>query len=260
MIDLSSEPPRSRRRFLRILVHPLTLVSLLAHGLLLLLPIWEFQPAEETATPPPEAEATIEVQNLADLVGAPEAPALPPKPAVQPPPAPQPVQPVLTEVPDRLPEASVEPQPTPAPQPVEPQPIEPQPIEPAFDIGAVRGQITNRVRNFSGELVEPSPLLLKAEQRTFFFQNDSLNAPLLSGISNMPVYNDRRPDGMLPEIEAGFAADGLSMIPAGEYGGNPLYQLVDTASGSEAGYLSVVLGGGGQTTLLAFWEINPLGT
>jgi outer membrane biosynthesis protein TonB len=264
MTPVSVRIPSSGRFPIRALF-PLTLASLGLHALLLLMPTPTAPPEAEAEPPPPEA-ATIEVQDLADLVGSDEpiqeTPELEtaPEPAQEDTPVPAaapPEQLVLTEVPEEIPKELPPEEDTTTELPPPPDEEEEVEVPPAFDASGARSRASGRVRQFSQDLVDPSPVLLRANQREFFFQSSDLEAPPKAGITDMPVFNNTRPETILPEIQANFANDGLNLIEAGSYGGNPFYQLVD-ASGNEAGYLSVILGGGGQTTILAFWEINPL--
>jgi hypothetical protein len=269
MVQISAQLPKFGRLPIQALF-PLTIASIGLHAFLLFLPTpTPSLPAEEEL-PPPEA-ATIEVQDLADLVGTNEPAAEVPElekasePAQQAAPVQAaPVQQVLTEVPEDAPKAlppeeEIPATELPAEDPIDPIDATPPPDEvPPFDASGTRSRASGRVRQFSQDLVDPSPVLLRSNQREFFFVSDDLESPPKAGITDMPVFNNTRPETLLPDIQANFANDGLTLSEVGTYGDNPLYQLVDSSTGNEAGYLSVILGGGGQTTILAFWEINPL--
>ncbi|MBE9078536.1 hypothetical protein IQ241_14735, partial [Romeria aff. gracilis LEGE 07310] len=133
---------------------------------------------------------------------------------------------------------------------------------PAFDTPAARSQLSGSFGNLSGALpIEVRPAALPNPQKPFFFQPDASgqvtnNSPRLDKIAGMQLLNDRRPDEIIPEALQAAANSQLTLNEVGDYGSGRLYQLV-ADDGTEAGFLNIVPGGGGISTLLVLWESDP---
>ncbi|MEM9482380.1 MAG: hypothetical protein AAGA83_01675 [Cyanobacteria bacterium P01_F01_bin.116] len=250
-------------RFLR---RPVVWLALVTHGLLLLLPavdLTEPKP-EELQQPEPEQAPVIEVKNLSELIGAaPEEAELlpPPEPEEAPPPeatAPPPEELVITDVediPEDLPlEESLDEPPLDAPLD---ELLEDE--TPQFDRSGAQRQAADRTRTL-GETTPPAPLLLDKSQWSFFFDMEAgnkLQAPLASGLTDLIGFNDATLAEKEQEILDSFIQGGDEPVPFSEYGGVPLYQLINIATGEEVGFLSLFQGTGGRTVFIGIWDIQP---
>lgn len=249
----------------RFLQRPVVWVALGVHGLLLLLPAVDLTASkpEEVVEPEPEDAPVIEVQNLSDLIGAaPEETELPPPPEAPPPPeepvAAPPTEPIITSVED-IPEE------LPPEEPIEQPPLDDSPPEepieqpPQFDRAAAQKGASDRTRSL-GETTPPAPLLLEESERPFFFDmaaGNKLNAPLVQGLTDLIVFNDATLAEKEQEILNSFINGGDTPVQAGDYGGWPLYQLLNAATNEEVGYVSIFQGTGGRTVLVGIWDSLP---
>ena len=123
-------------------------------------------------------------------------------------------------------------------------------------------QLTGSYGSLSGAVpIEPRPIALPNQQRSFFFQPDSSGqfsnrSDRFEKIAGMQWLNDRRPDDVISEALQAAAASQLTSTEVGEYGGGRLYQLA-ADDGSEAGFLNIVPGEGNASTILVIWESDP---
>ncbi|MEM1240343.1 MAG: hypothetical protein AAGI45_10930 [Cyanobacteria bacterium P01_H01_bin.26] len=236
---------------LRFILRPVVLIAFGVHGLLLLLPAADLTASkpEELTEPEPEEAPVIEVQNLSDLIGdAPETELPPPPEEPQPPPAAAvpPEDIVITDI-ENIPDDV----------PLDDPPLDDPP--PPFDRGAAQGQAADRTRTL-GETTPPAPLLLEESQRPFFFDmnaGNKISAPLVAGLQDLIVFNDATLAEKEQEILNSFISGGDTPVQAGDYGGWPLYQLINAATNEEVGYLSIFQGTGGRTVLVGIWDSRP---
>ncbi|MGD1855590.1 MAG: hypothetical protein ACFB2W_15210 [Leptolyngbyaceae cyanobacterium] len=246
-------------RFIR---RPVVWIALGTHGLLLLLPVTDLTASKQPVDPESEDAPVIEVQNLSDLIGtaseelspSPEPEAPPPEPPVAVPPE----DVIITDVediPDDLPPSEPS-----APALDDSPPDDTLPDDrPLFDRSGAQRQASDRTRAL-GETTPPAPLLLEEAQRPFFFDMDAgnkLEAPLAPGLTDLIVFNDATLAEKEQAILDSFISGGDTPVAAGDYGGWPLYQLVNTATNEEVGYLSVFQGTGGRTVLVSIWDSLP---
>lgn len=251
---------------LRFIRRPVVWLAVGSHGLLLLLPAVDLTvpKAEELLEPEPEEASVIEVQNLSDLIGAvPEETELspPPEPEEAPPEEPIPAAPpedvIITDsedIPENLP-----PEDLPEDSPLDIPPPDDDPPQPPFDRSGAQRKASDRARTL-GETTPPAPLLLEDSRRPFFFDmnaGNKLEAPLASGLTDLIVFNDATLAEKEQAILDSFISGGDNPVLAGEYGGWPLYQLVNTATAEEVGYLSIFQGIGGRTVLVGIWDSLP---
>lgn len=250
---------------LRFIRRPVVWAALGAHGLLLLLPAVDLTASkqEELIESEPEEAPVIEVQNLSDLIGAaPEELPPPPEPEAAPPPE----KPVAAVPPEEVIITDSEdiPEDLPPEEPLEDLPLETPPADndppqPPFDRSGAQQQASDRTRTL-GETTPPAPLLLEASQRPFFFDmnaGNKLEAPLAPGLTDLIVFNDATLAEQEQAILDSFISGGDHPASVGEYGGWPLYQLVNTATNEEVGYLSIFQGTGGRTVLVGIWDRLP---
>ncbi|MEM9162549.1 MAG: hypothetical protein AAGC54_05710 [Cyanobacteria bacterium P01_F01_bin.4] len=244
-------------------------MSLGLHGVLLFMPARDIQRPGIEDPDAPEEEPIIEVQSLADIIGAqpkvppPEAP--PPEPPTQVLEPPQ--QQVLTEVPEELPpeelleEEFIE-------EPVEADPFEADPAAPDedpgtnFNPGDAQAQLSGNFGSLSGATgLEPAPTTFPNAYQDAFFQPNadgtfSLTSSRYPSIAGWEWLNDTRPENALPEVQQLVANSQQTMTLAGEYGGGELYQLADS-TGNQVGFLNVVPGEGRISTIMVIWARDP---
>ncbi|MBE9069762.1 hypothetical protein IQ260_24265 [Leptolyngbya cf. ectocarpi LEGE 11479] len=251
---------------LRFMQRPVVWLALGSHGLLLLLPAIDLtaSTSEELVNAESEDASVIEVQNLSDLIGAvPTETELPPPPEPEeaPPEEPTPAVPpeevVITDSED-IPENPL-PEEPPEDLPLDSPPPDNDPPQPPFDRSGAQRQASDRTRSL-GETTPPAPLLLEDSQRPFFFDmnaGNKLEAPLAQGLTDLIVFNDATLVEKEQAILDSFTSGGDNPVPAGEYGGSSLYQLVNAATNEEVGYLSIFQGSGGQTVFVGIWDSRP---
>lgn len=249
---------------LRFVRRPVVWIALATHGLLMLLPAIDLSASkqEELIEPEPEEAPVIEVQNLSELIGAaPEELPLPPEPEAAPPPE----QPVAAAPPEEVIITDSEdiPEDLPPEEPPEDLPLDTppdnDPPQPPFDRSSAQQQASDRTRTL-GETTPPAPLLLEDSQRTFFFDmnaGNKLEAPLTPGLTDLIVFNDATLAEQEQAILDSFISGGDNPVSVGDYGGWPLYQLINTATNEEVGYLSIFQGTGGRTVLVGIWDSLP---
>lgn len=256
-----------RQSFWRFLYHPMLAMSLLLHGVVLALPMAPDTPVEE-----PEPEETVELTQLPPVINL-TAPAAP-KP-VQPVPRPSPIQrtaapapvdrprtnpvpnPEPTPSPEPSPSASAEPSPTPSsiPSPnVSPAPVEtPAPL--AFDPQAPRQQFLDNLQGVQGNIgLQPFPGVF--DDPLQFYTSDASDAPLVPGIASMQWFNDMRAEEAFTSIEQTYGQQGITFADIGEYGGGRVYAM-NNGEGQTFGYLNLVPGKGGASTVVVTWEFDP---
>lgn len=246
-------------RFLR---RPVVWLALGTHGLLLLLPAVDLTATkpEELEQPAPEEAPVIEVKNLSELIGAvPEDTEVPPPPEPEeaPPPeaaAPPPEELVITDIED-IPED------LPPEEPLDEPPLDDSPEDepPQFDRSGAQKQASDRTRTL-GQTTPPAPLLLDKSQQSFFFDMEAgnkLEAPFAPGLTDLIGFNDATLAEKEQEILDSFLQGGDEPLAFGEYGEAPLYQLINTATGEEVGFLSIFQGKGGRTVFVGIWDIQP---
>ena len=240
---------------LRFILRPVVLVAFGVHGLLLLLPAADLTASKPEELAEPEQAPVIEVQNLSDLIGAAPETELPPPPAEpQAPPAEPAVPPediIITDIEDVPDDLPLDDPPLDDPPPDDPHP--------SFDRVAAHDQAADRTRTL-GETTPPAPLLLEESQRPFFFDmnaGNKISAPLVAGLQDLIVFNDATLAEKEQEILDSFISGGDTPVQAGDYGGWPLYQLINAATNEEVGYLSIFQGTGGRTVLVGIWDNRP---
>ncbi|MEO1404515.1 MAG: hypothetical protein AAFV72_25140 [Cyanobacteria bacterium J06635_1] len=277
MIDLSRQisnrQPKSRNRFLRILFHPLTLVSVGLHALLLFMPAWELEHSEAEEPEILEEEPVIEVESLADLLGTPdqapppEAPAEPPSQAQAPEP---PQKQVLTEVPEELPEEL-----PPEDLPLEELPPDELPLDepPPFD-PVVQAQFKSALSNYLSvgstnaagtssnfDNTDQWPIPAPWIPRSFgdpgaFFTADSMADESFQPYPGVEFkYIGRNFDlvsseGLGPAVQE----NGLSFEQIDTYGGSDLYVVI-SPEGNPMNYISLVDMKG--STAVFVWPDDP---
>ncbi|MEM7066749.1 MAG: hypothetical protein AAF572_26730 [Cyanobacteria bacterium P01_B01_bin.77] len=251
----------------RLIRRPVVWIALATHGLLMLLPAVDLSVSkqEELIELEPEEAPVIEVQNLSDLIGA--APKeLPPPP--EPEEAPPPEKPVVAALPEEVIITDPEdiPEDLPPEEPADdslldapPPDDDPADDQPSFDLAGAQQQASDRTRTL-GETTPPGPILLEDSQQPFFFDmnaGNKIEAPLVSGLTDLIAFNDVTLAEKEQAILDSFISGGDNPVPTGEYGGVPLYQLVNTATHEEVGYLSIFQGSGGRTVFVGIWDSLP---
>ena len=220
----------------KLLFHPMTLISLILHGIILSLPLL---PPAQKAEPAPkkEKEEKISLTSLLPPNAAKPKVAPAPKPAATA--APKPAitaaaPPPISAPAAPLPVAAPSPAPSAAPAP-----------PPSVDLGG------------SGSVgLCPNPQSFDAQQIGYFFADPANpdSAPV-AGIVKID-WKNTPPDKVQTDLQALATAQKLTLQAIGNFGGAPLFSL-KTAQGQVALYASLVPGKGGASTMLVTWSGDP---
>jgi hypothetical protein len=253
----------------RMLFRPMLAISLILHGLVLVIPI----PERDAASEPEEPEVAEEAIRLSSFMPPPSQPtptpqvSSPPSPAALPtpvavsPPLPSPSAIAPTQPPPSAsptPEAS--PEATPEATPATPQPEQtaasPEPSPQPFDPQLSQQLFLENFQDIEGEVpIAPGPNVI--DQPLMFFTSEEPDAEPVSGIRELRWVNDRDPEDVYASLEQSYAQNGNTFrkIESG-YGGGSLYAL-QSPEGEPFLYLNLVPGRGGASTIIAVWDHDP---
>lgn len=243
---------------------PMLFLSLVVHGLVLAIP---GQPEPEVVSEP-EPEEEIQVSMLPQTAEPPPEPV-----AAEPPPTPTPPPPAAAPPPSR-PTAVPQPAPVSAAPPTNPAPApeaeaeaEPAPTveaaaptPPAFDPQVPRQQFVSSFseRAIAGDITDviglPQPTML--EQPQLYFSSQTNDATPVEGIGSMRWINDKKPDQVYVSLQERYEGEFTFVEEPEGYGGGVLYQ-VKTMDGETFGYINLLLGTGGASTIMVLWDHNP---
>lgn len=272
MANLSSPKPPKQRPLWQVLVAPLFVLSMVGHGLLLIMPVPSRPSVEETANNqneeleeevPEELEA-VDILDLASIA-APEPPppepppeAPPPEPAAAAPPPSQPVAP--------LPEDLEAPPPEPEPE-LENSPPPPDPeAPPSFDPGPTQQAFVGSLSNLQGASYGDDLRLLALENfrgtqeeklytASFFVTDINTNLPQPVAGARTARLLDFGLDRNLDLLTDTYAAQALTFQEVQpRYGGQRLYQLYNAEGDPVILFSLVELEG---SVLLVVWNGDP---
>lgn len=287
-IEITSEntahPPRQRITWKKVLYHPLTWLAVGLHVALLVVP---FSPASPVAVEP-EEESTeenaipIDLLNLSEIAtSTPPADTPPPSEAAPPAAAPPDPSAKIAQMPpepntvdlntvdlNSIDPKTTEPNATesktlsegPAQSPTEASPTEASPADsvsndPPFDPGPQSGVFIQGLGNLgvadNSNLGMPlQSSFRRPENYSYFVAGPDQAAP---GARGAKWLDDERND-LVPLIQNTYAAQSLTLIEAGAYGGEALYEL-QSAEGNSVMFVSIVELEG--SSLLVLWNNNP---
>ncbi len=265
-MDYRFDPVKGRSPLIRFLFHPMLYASLLLHGLVIAIPK---TPEPKVEPEDLDDEQEINITSLAPIV----RPAAEPEPDETPVPSPQP-EPPSPVVPQpapqpqvlqmQVPQASVSP--TTSPETASP-PESAVELPPEFDPSQFRDQLASSIQGSSRyfDLGGSLPPLSIFRDSSAYFEETGGSSPtpkvgiipgriyLLNGVDLTQERDEGVVDAFRPED---YVPEGLSVIPAGEYGGGPLYD-VQNDEGQTVAYLNATSSRASSTTIIVFWDYNP---
>ncbi|MGP1387908.1 MAG: hypothetical protein ACTS2F_30505 [Thainema sp.] len=269
------------QRILRVLYHPLVLISVVLHGLFLLAPVPSTPgPTADEETVTEEEEAPVDLLGLAELAPPePPPPSPQPTPQVAPPPVapspqPQAVAPAPAPPPTVAPPAPAPASPTPQASPTEPAPTTPptpapQPT-PTYDPQADRQAAISGLDNLSQQSY-PEQLSANVIYNYLtgrdgpkyqglvgtFFTADGIaqgGIQTLPGIVQYRLY-DKGVSETLEQLQSAYGSQGNTFTEATpNYANQPLYEM-SNSDGQLVFHLSLVPLEG--STVLVLWNVDP---
>jgi len=238
-MSTSPHPWRSASLLRKLLFHPMFLISLILHGVILSLPLL---PPTQKAEPPPkkEKEEKISLTSLLPPDAAKPKVAPAPKPAAAPAPA------------------AAAPAPAAAPPPlIAAPPVAPPPVAPSAAPSSAPAPPPSVDLGGSGSVgFCPNPQSFDPQQIGYFFADPANpDSPPVAGITKID-WKNTPPAKTQSDLQSQATEQKLVLQPIGDFGGAPLFAL-QTAQGQVALYASLVPGKGGASTMLVAWNGNP---